>query len=44
MLKKVFKELKYFIWCIFATLYLEPKNRYDNGYYVYSIKKEKNKF
>jgi len=40
MLKKVFKKLKYFILCIFATLYLDSKNKYDNGYYVHFSKNE----
>lgn len=41
MLKKVFRKLKYFIFCILATLYLDSKKKYDNGYYVSSQKNEK---
>lgn len=40
MLKKVFEGIKFVLMCIFATLYIDPKNRFENGYYVHCFKNE----
>lgn len=44
MLKKVFEGIKFVLLCIYATLYIDPKDRFENGYYEHCSKNEINKF
>lgn len=40
MLKKIFKKITFVLVCIYATLYLDSKNRFNTGYYQYSPENE----
>lgn len=40
MLKKIFKKIKFVCMSIYATLYLDSKNRFNTGYYLHSLENE----
>lgn len=40
MLKKIFKKIKFVLMCIYATLYLDSKNRFNTRYYQHSFENE----